>query len=359
MANDKTLSLGSVSDKSVQIAAGAVTKVMDVIEALDRITGGRVVKGTGYVNRCDSPFVVTKSSNIPGKAITETPGLVFGDPDAMVTKLAVSMTLTESQLELCCALGIDAVVCHHPVADAANSGGVPLKSYLSLYGISVFELHEAFHGLHPGLPYIHGHKAFRVDIAYGGIPGNIVNVGKALPEIRTVGDIVRRLRDFSGIEEELAILETERKVRHSAGIQETNACTGPIILSGSGETPVGTVLHIFPHTGFTVKHLEQALSEHPDIDTIVASISRVRPDHPLVSAARERGLAFVCGNTHAMEIFENGLPLAFALQDLLSGVEVSVFRERVTATILSETGNPRIRDYGIQIARTYLVPDRR
>ncbi len=359
MSNHKTLTLDMTSDKLHEKATGTITRVIDVIEALDRITGGRVVKGTGYVNRGSSPFVVTKSSNIPGKAITETPGLVFGDIDAAVTKLAVSMTLTESQLELCCALGIDGIVCHHPIADAANSGGVPLKSYLSLYGISVFELHEAFHGLHPGLPFIHGHKAFRVDIAYGGVPGNIMNVGKALPEIRTLGDIVRRLKDFSGIEDEMSILETERLVRRSSSIQETNACTGPVILNGSAETPVGTILHIFPHTGFTVKHLEQVLTEHPDIDTVLASISRVKPSHPLVSACREKGLGFICGNTHAMEIFENGLPLAFALQELLPGIEVSVLRERVTATPISEAGNKRIRDYGKEIARTYLVPDRR
>lgn len=48
----------------------SVTRVAEVLEALDRITGGRVVKGTGFVNRCNSPFVVTKSSNIPGKAVT-------------------------------------------------------------------------------------------------------------------------------------------------------------------------------------------------------------------------------------------------------------------------------------------------
>ncbi len=339
--------------------AAEKTKVIDVIEALDQITGGRVIKGTGYVAKCHSPFVVTKSSNIPGKAITETPGLVFGNPEAAVEKLAVSMTLTESQIELCYALEIDGIICHHPIADAANSGGVPLKSYLSLYNISAFELHEAFHGLHPGLAYIHGHKAFRVDISYGGLPGNIVNVGHALPEVRTVKDIVDRLSDFAGLEQDICLLEAERNLRGTNTIQETNACTGPVILNGAEDSPVNTILHIFPHTGFTVSHLEQALKEHPDIDTIIASISRVRPDHPIASAAREKGLNFVCGNTHALEIFENGLPLAFALQKLLPGTEVFLFRERVTSTPVSYAGNKKIREYSENIADQYLIPERR
>ena len=337
----------------------SVTRVAEVLDALDRITGGRVVKGTGFVNKCNSPFVVTKSSNIPGKAVTETPGLVYGDLESRVSKLGVSMTLTESQLELSCALGIDAVVAHHPVADAANSGGVPLKSYLSLYGISVFELHEAFHGLHPGLAFIHGHKAFRVDIAYGGIPGNIMNVGKALPEVKTAGDIVRRLEGFAGIEEEISILRAEREIRGVQQIDETNVCTHPLILNGDESTRVDTILHIYPHTGFSVKHLEMALQEHPEIDTVLASISRVKPDHPLVSSARQKGLTFICGNTHAMEILENGLPLAFSLQALLPGVEVILLRERVTATPIDKAGNASIRDYARMIAENYLIPERR
>lgn len=346
-------------DKQVDDLGIKETRVIDVLEALDRITGGRVIKGTGYVARCSSPFVVTKSSDIPGKAVTETPGLVFGNPEAPVKRLGVSMTLTESQLELACALRIDAVVCHHPIADAANSGGVPLKTYLSLYGISVFELHEAFHGLHPGLAFIHGHKVFRVDIAYGGVPGNIMNVGRALPEVKTAGDIIRRLYEFSGIQDEMSILDAERKVRGIDCIEETNVCTRPQILNGSESSPVNTILHIYPHTGFTVAHLEQALREHPDIDTVIASISRVKPDHPLVAAAKEKGLTFICGNTHAMEIFENGMPLAFALQTLLPRVDVFLLRERVTATPVMEAGNPRIREYARTIAENYLIPERR
>ena len=98
------------------------------------------------------------------------------------------------------ACGIDVILTHHPIADAANSGGVPLKSYLDLYDISVMELHEAFHGLHPGLSWLHGHKAFRVEIAYGGIPGNILYVGKALPEVKTLGDMLARLETLMCLE---------------------------------------------------------------------------------------------------------------------------------------------------------------
>jgi hypothetical protein len=122
---------------------------------------------------------------------------------------------------------------------------------------------------------------------------------------------------------------------------------------------VDTVLHIYPHTGFSVKHLEAALSEHPDVDTIIASISRVKPDHPLVTSAREKGLTFICGNTHAMEILENGLPLAFSLQALLPDVEVLLLRERVTATPIEQAGNQTVRDYAKMIATTYLTPERR
>jgi len=101
--------------------------------------------------------------------------------------------LTESCIELAGATGVNVIITHHPIADAANSGGVTLENYLGLYNISAIELHEAFHGLHPGLSFLHGHKAFRVDIKYGGIPGNIVYVGRALDDVNTLGDILDRL----------------------------------------------------------------------------------------------------------------------------------------------------------------------
>lgn len=339
-----------------EVSTNGITSVRDVVRALDQITGGRVIKDLGSWTSGKNPFVVTKSSNIPGKAVTETPGLVFGDPDAPVRSLGVCMTLTESHLELAGALRVDAIVAHHPVADAANSGGVPLRNYLSLYGIAVLELHEAFHGLHPGLAFIHGHRAFRVEIAYGGVPGNIVNVGQALQGVRTAGDVLKRIRAYMGLVCESDMLRAEKGIRGCENLYETNVAAQPEILAGDESSPVNVILHIYPHTGFTEKHLSQVLSEHPDIDTVIASISRVRADHPLVAAARARGLTFIVGNTHAMEILENGMPLAFALQELLPDVKVLLFRERVVACPAKAAGNQAIREYAEHICRTYLLP---
>lgn len=331
------------------------TTISDLVNVLDKITGGRIVSDIWQVPGGTNPFVVMKSSNIPGKSVVETPGLVFGDPQKPVKKIAVCMTLTESAIELAGSTGVDVIIAHHPIADAANSGGVPLKFYLSLYDIAVMELHEAFHGLHPGIPFIHGHQTFRTEIAYGGLPGNIMSVGRALPEIKTVGDIIERLNTFMGISQEKQLLEQEKEIRDSYDIEETCLATSPRVLNGSMENKVSTVLHIFPHTGFSPAHMGQALNEHPEIDTVIASISRVRSDHPLVSKARELNLNFIVGNSHAMEIQENGLPLAYAVQALLPGVEVVVFRERVTATRLEQVGTPEIKRYGREMAYKYLV----
>ncbi|MGE5485246.1 MAG: Nif3-like dinuclear metal center hexameric protein [Ignavibacteriales bacterium] len=331
--------------------------VADVVAALDRITGGRVCRQASDLFSGKSRFVVTKTSGIPGKAVTETPGLVFGDPGQVVKKLAVCMTLTESHIELAGATGVDAIVAHHPVADAANSGGVPLKTYLGLYGIAALELHEAFHGLHPGITYLHGHKPFRVDIAYGGLPGNVMSVGAALEGVKTAGDILKRLARFMGYDDEHAMLLAERKVRKSDSVQETNVATGGCILNGDESSPVKTILHIHPHTGFTTAHLEQAKKEYPEIDTVLASISRVRREHPLVEKARELGLTFVVGNSHAMEILENGVPLAAAIQAALPGVEVVVLRDRVSSYPLSEIGTVAIREYGREMSEKYLLQE--
>lgn len=98
--------------------------VRDILKALDVITGGRVITDSfGYGGA--NPFVVTKTSGIPGKAVTELPGLVWGDPDMPVKKVAVMMTLTESAIELAGATGIDCLIAHHPIAEGSNTGGVP------------------------------------------------------------------------------------------------------------------------------------------------------------------------------------------------------------------------------------------
>ena len=332
-----------------------MTKIRDVLEALDKITGGRCVKGEDDITGGNHKFVIRKSSGVPGKACLETPGLVCGDPDAPVRKIAVAMTLTECGIELAGATGVDAIVAHHPVAEAANTGGVTMRTYLSLYGVAVFELHEAFHGLHPGISFIHGHQAFHADIAYGGIPGNVLFVGRALPGVATLGDMTDRLEHLMGGEEERRVLAAERAVRGCEVITETSVATGSRILVGARDSKVNTVIHIFPHTGFMPEHLSAVKHRFPDADTVLASISRVSVDHPLVTRARGLGMNFIVGNSHALEILENGMPLATALQILLPGTEVVLFRERVTSTPVSMAGNPSIREYAADIARQYLV----
>jgi len=333
------------------------TTVRNVNAALNIITGGRIPQDISSLNSGNSPFVVVKTSNIPGKAVTEIPGLVYGDYSKAVKKIAVMMTLTESQIELAGAMDIDAIVAHHPVADAANSGGVTLKSYLDLYNIAVFEVHEAFHGLHPGLSWLHGHKAFRAEIAYGGVSGNIMFVGKALPEVKTIGDMVQRGTDFMGQDVEKKMFAAEKEVRQYQEMHETNIAAPAYILVGKEDNPVNNVLHIFPHTGFTVQHLENALREHPEIDTVLATISRVKPGHPLAKKCEELGLNLVIGNSHALEIFENGLPLARALAKLLPDTEVFMFRDRVTAVPLNNFGTQAVQDYAQMIVDNYLVKE--
>jgi hypothetical protein len=329
-----------------------------VLEALDQITGGRIIRSHHDAFGSGSAFVVTKTSNIPGKAITETPGLVCGPPDHVIRKIAVSMTLTESQLELAGATGVDAIVCHHPVADGASCGGVPLRVYAGLYNIAIFEIHEAFHGRHPGMAFLHGHRPFRVELEYGGIPGNVVLFGRALPEVRTVGDILKRLEVFADFRGELRFLELERRERRCPTMMESAVGAAPKILNGTADSPVTTVLHFFPHTGFGPNHLMMARKECAEIDCLIVSVSRTKDDSPLVVLAKELGLPMVAGNSHALEILENGVPLAYALQSLLPEAEVVIFRERVTEVPLEKFGSPEIREYGRQMAFEHLLKEK-
>lgn len=331
-------------------------KVEDLLQALDTITGGRCVGRGEAACGARNPFVLTKSSGIPGKECTEQPGLVYGNPDAPLKKIAVLMTLTESSIELAAASGVDAIIAHHPVADGASCGGVTLHNYLSLYGMAVFELHEAFHGLHPGIAYNHGHRVFRTDIAYGGIPGNVLYVGKPIEGITTLSDIVDRVEAFSGLTEEREMLAAERRVRRCSTIEEATVSTGPRILLGNGKDSVGTIIHIFPHTGFTAEHLAMARTEHPEADTVIASISRLSIESRIVQTGKDLGLHFVLGNSHTIEILENGLPLAAAVQRLLPEAQVFIYRERVTSTPLALAGNPIAREYADSMAGQFLVP---
>jgi hypothetical protein len=329
-------------------------RVKDVLTALDDLTNGRCLKTPGDFASGKNPFVVTKTSDIPGKAVTETPGLVWGDPEMEVKKIAVMMTMTESAIELAAATGVDALVAHHPIADAANSGGVLIKTYLGTYNLACFELHEAFHGLHPGLAWLHGHKPHFATVAYDRIPGNIVYVGDALPEIKTVGDMMSRLDRLMNVDEDLEMLAAERKIRQCGDIAETSIAARCKILVGKKESPMRKVIHMFPHTGFTTAHLESLLRDYPGVDTLLATISRVYPGHPLITQAEQLGLNFVCGNSHALEIFENGIPLANAIKKHLPAAEVVIFRERMTSIPLDKCGSPQIRDYAEDMSVNYL-----
>ena len=331
-----------------------MTLVKDVLTALDDLTNGRCLKSPYDWASGKNPWVVTKSSNIPGKAVVEMPGLIWGDPEQPVRKLAVMMTMTESAIELAAATGVDAIVAHHPIGDSTNSGGVLLKYYLGIYNLACFELHEAFHGLHPGIPWLHGHKPFFATVSYGGISGNVVYVGDVLPGINTVGDMIARLDTLMNVGSDERMLELERDHKQCSLIEETSVAARAKILVGSPASPMKKVVHIFPHCGFTPEHLEQIVRDYPGVDTVLASISRVYPGHPLITKAEELGLSFVCGNSHAMEIFENGLPLANALKNHLPDVEVVMFRERMTSIPLGLTGSQAIRDYASGIAKEYL-----
>ena len=332
-----------------------VTTVKDVLDSLNQITGGRMLTNLEELALQNNRFVVVKSSNIPGKSVMELPTVIIGKYDKPVKKIAVMMTLTESAIELANATGIDLIIAHHPVADAANSGGVPLKSYFDLYDIALIEIHEAFHGLHPGLAYLHGHTPFKVEIAYGGIPGNIVFIGTPMESVNTLGDVSKRLNEFMGLTLEEELLSVEKEVRDCLEIFEASISAVPKILLGNEDSKIGTVLHIFPHTGFSGQHLKEVKTEYPEIQTVLATISRVGEHHELVKTAKELNLNFVVGNSHAVEIYENGMPLGYAIGKLHPELEIVILKERMVSIPVYSAGNPKIRDYAHYIADNYLI----
>ncbi len=330
-------------------------RINDVTLALNTITGGRLSQYWDQIYSGSNPYIVMKSSGLPGKAIMETPGMVYGDPGRPLKKLAVVMTLTEQVIELAAQTGVDAVIAHHPVADAASSGGVLLKTYLDLYDLTVFELHEVFHGLHPGMAYIHGHTPFVTETQCSGVQGRIYHVGKTIDGVQTLGDLLDRILRFSDWQTENRLLQMEKVLRGLDSIEETSVAVGGEILLGQREDPVQTVLHIFPHTGFDENDLVHVFSRYPEIDTVIASVSRVRKTHPLVKKSSELGLRFILGSSHAIEILENGIPLANALSELLPGVEVVLFRQKVFSYPLHAFGSDVLRQYGEKISRDNLL----
>src|SRR5690625_5494675 len=114
----------------------------------------------------------------------------------------------------------DAIVAHHPVAYDASCGGVTLKNYFDLYKIAFFECHEAFHGLHPGIAYLHGHKVYKADISYGGEHGNVMFVGSPVENVNTMNDILARLQEFMGLEKEQELLDSERAIKGADDITD-------------------------------------------------------------------------------------------------------------------------------------------
>lgn len=332
-----------------------MTKVSDLMAALNVITGGRMVESVEEAAKENHPFVMWKSSGIYGKEVLEIPGLIHGDLQQEIKKIAICMTMTELSIELAGATGVDAIVAHHPIADAASCGGVTLKGYLDLYSISALECHEAFHGLHPGIAYLHGHQVIKSDISYGGIHGNVMFVGQTLPEVQTLGDILDRLDEHMGLGAEAELLQLERRLKNCEHIEETSLLTRGRIYIGTRQSAVNQVLHVFPHTGFNKAHLLQAIEENPEIDTVLVSISRVYPGHELIDAARALGLNFIVGNSHVLEILENGMPLAYALDQLLEDVEVVVFKDRVTSTPVRAIGNDHLKSYAQRFSEEHLV----
>lgn len=329
--------------------------VATILKALDAMTGGRCITSFSDVTYGKNPWVVMKSSGIPGKSCMERPGLIWGDLDMPVKKVAVCMTLTESVIELAGATGVDAIIAHHPACEAANSGGVYLSAYLKLYGLAFFELHEAFHGLHPGIPWLHGHMPIYTNTSYGGVIGNVVNVGNVIDGIETLNDLKNRLNDYMDFETELELLKAERELRKCGDIEETSIAARCKIYVGEEDSRVSQIIHIHPHCSFTTKHLEELKLQFPDADTVVASISRIPIDNELVIKAKQLKMNFVCGNSHALEIYENGVPLAYALHKQLPSIEIVIFKERQISIPLDYAGSTKIRKYGMDIADEYLT----
>ncbi len=332
------------------------TQVRDLLDALDKITKGRCIKTPGDYSAGTNPFILTRSSDIPGKAVTEMPGLVWGNPNMEIKKIAVMMTMTESAIELAASTGVDALIAHHPVADAANSGGTLIKTYFDTYHLALFELHEAFHGLHNGVPFIHGHQPIFTSISFGGIPGNVVYVGDVFPEIQTVNDLKKRIDKTMDVQADERMLQAERIIRRCDNLYETSISARCTVLIGKPDSPIKRLIHMFPHAGFTVKHLETLVKMYPDVDTLLASSSRVYPQHDLITRAEQLGLNFMCGNSHAMEIFENGLPLAKAIKKYLPELEVVIFRERMTSIPTEKFGSDEIQEYADHIADVFFSP---
>ena len=86
----------------------------------------------------------------------------------------------------------------------------------------------------------------------------------------------------------------------------------------------------------------------------LATINHIYFGNELISKAEEMRLDFIYGNSHALEILKNGLPLAYAIRQYLPQAEIVIFCGRVTSTPLDEFGSDIIRNYGKDMAFNYL-----
>lgn len=181
-------------------------------------------------------------------------------------------------------------------------------------------------------------------------------VGRPLSEVRTLGDILARLEALLGRSLDRRILGAEAAARGYPDLVDSATAPGVQILVGAADAPIGdAILHAFPHTGFGPDQLDRALREHPDVGTLLLSISGVGARSDIVARGAERGLNVVVGSLHASEIVENGLPLGFALDALLPDVDVVIFRERVVALPLEHAAPGPLGDYGRRMASDHLL----
>jgi len=321
-------------------------RIQELLGWLDRISGGRL-------SSRKAEFSPLKTSNLLGKSVRENPGLVWGDPLSFVKRVGLCTTCTENAIELAHSLRIDLLLVHHPVADGASSGGVPLKTYLELYNLALIELHEAYHGLHPGIPWLHGHRVTKVETSCGGKPGNLCYLGENLPEVTSLRVMIRRLKHLLGLEAEEALWKYEQNLLGEAGLGDAALSTGPRILLGAPGASLGRVIHIFPHTGFVADDLQAVCEGSGPLNTVIASISRVEDDHPLVQAAEELNLNFVLGNCHPLELLENWLPLGRALEKAFPKLEVIFFKDRLRA-YRTEAFSGGLAEYAELVAAKYL-----
>lgn len=327
--------------------------VRDILKALDVITGGRVITDSfGYGGA--NPFVVTKTSGIPGKAVTELPGLVWGDPDMPVKKVAVMMTLTESAIELAGATGIDCLIAHHPIAEGSNTGGVTARDYFNLYHLAVFELHEAFHGLHPGIAWIHGSCAKHVNIRFGGVPGKIVWYGNALPEVETLGDLLNRIDTIMGTDIESRVLTSERQIRGCTEIHETSIAARAKIFVGSPDNQAGQNHHCFPAYRFLGRGPGKSLRRIPRSQHRSLHDQQTAARRPAGQKSRRTGPEPDRRQLSRAGDLRKRNPPGLGPASADPELDIHIFRERMVSLPLDHCGCTHIENYGETMARNYL-----